>query len=110
MNKAYMKACELISLIVGKSLIELPDKKWTGNIDDNWIIAIHANKGETIKFEPKGTIGCSVTWGVLVVWFNGWLAGLLDPYGGTIAAGEAANEDVFIEAIENKLRELKKCK
>lgn len=106
MSEAYIKACELIKLITGKNLIELPGKKWSGKIDDNWIIAIHANEGETIEFEPEGTMGCSTTFGILVVWFNGWLAGLLDPYGGTIAAGETANEDTFIEAIENRIKEL----
>lgn len=35
--------------------------------------------------------------------FNGWPAGIIDPRGGIIAAGEAANEDTFIAAIETDL-------
>ncbi len=35
--------------------------------------------------------------------FNGWPAGIIDPAGGIIAAGEAANEDAFIAAIEADL-------
>ena len=35
--------------------------------------------------------------------FNGWPAGIIDPMGGIIAAGAAANEDTFIAAIEADL-------
>lgn len=35
--------------------------------------------------------------------FNGWPAGIINPYGGVIAAGECANEDLFIEAAEDAL-------
>lgn len=38
-----------------------------------------------------------------IVEFNGWPAGLIDPGGGIIAAGEAANEGAFISAIEAEL-------
>jgi len=37
--------------------------------------------------------------------FNGWPAGLIDPAGGVIAAGELANEDTFIAAARAALRE-----
>ena len=35
--------------------------------------------------------------------YNGWPAGIIDPGSGIIAAGEAANEDSFIAAIEADL-------
>lgn len=35
--------------------------------------------------------------------FNGWPAGLVDPAGGVIAAGELANEDTFIEAARAEI-------
>ena len=35
--------------------------------------------------------------------FNGWPAGIIGPAGGIIAAGDAANEDSFIAAIEHEL-------
>ncbi len=103
MNEAYIKACEFIRFIAGKSLIELTDKKWVGNIDKNWIIAIHANKDKEIEFKPEGTMGGKAKFGIMLVWFNGWLAGMLDPYSGIIAAGKFANENTFIEAIELRL-------
>jgi len=35
------------------------------------------------------------------VWFNGWLAGVLDPAtGGVFAAGSAANEEEFKAALK----------
>jgi hypothetical protein len=35
--------------------------------------------------------------------FNGWPAGIIDPAGGLLAAGAAANEDTLIAAIEADL-------
>lgn len=39
----------------------------------------------------------------IYVEFNGWPAGIIGPGGGIIAAGDAANEDAFIAAIEVEL-------
>ena len=108
MNEAYIKACEFINIITGKSLLEMSGKRWVGNIDKNWIIAVQANKDQEVEFKPKGTMGGKVGFGIMLGWFNGWLAGMLDPGGGVIAAGELANEDRFIEAIDIKLKELGK--
>ena len=108
MNEAYIKACEIIALVAVKSLIKLPVKKWVGSINEHWVIAIHANKGKEIEFEPKGAMGGKAEFGIMLVWFNGWLAGMIDPYGGVIAAGELANEDTFIEAIDKKIMALSK--
>ena len=108
MNEAYIKACTFINIIAGKSLLEMSGKRWAGNIDKNWIIAVHANRDREVEFKPKGTMGGKAEFGIMLVWFNGWLAGMLDPGGGVIAAGELANEDTFIEAIDKKLKELRK--
>lgn len=40
--------------------------------------------------------------------FNGWPAGLLSPYDGTFAAGEAANEETFIAALEQATERAKR--
>ena len=108
MNEAYIKACEFINIIIGKSLIEMSGKRWAGNIDKNWQIAIHANKDQEVEFKPEGTMGGKAGFGIMLVWFNGWLAGMLDPGGGVIAAGELANEDRFIKAIDKRLNDLEK--
>lgn len=39
----------------------------------------------------------------IYVTFNGWPAGVIGPDGGILAAGDAANEDTFIAAIEAEL-------
>lgn len=107
MNEAYIKACEFIKLVAGKSLIELDNKKWMGSVDKNWVIAIHANKNKIIGFKPEGAVSMEAEYGIMLVWFNCWLAGMLDPFGGEIAAGELANENTLIKAIENRIKELK---
>jgi hypothetical protein len=38
-------------------------------------------------------------------WFNGWLAGALSPFGGTLAAGQAANIDTLAEALRLAIKE-----
>lgn len=35
--------------------------------------------------------------------FNGWPAGSVNPYGGVIAAGDAANEDALIAALRERV-------
>ncbi len=35
--------------------------------------------------------------------WNGWPAGVIDSFGGTIAAGEAANEDALIAALKDEI-------
>lgn len=41
--------------------------------------------------------------------FNGWPAGLIDPAGGVIAAGELANEDTFIAAARAEIARVKEA-
>ena len=38
-------------------------------------------------------------------WFNGWLAGTVSPFGGTLAAGQAANIDTLAEALRMAIAE-----
>jgi hypothetical protein len=39
------------------------------------------------------------------IWFNGWPAGIGNPFGGEIAAGELANEATFIAALKGAPRD-----
>mgnify|MGYP006972356042 CR=1 FL=1 len=67
---------------------------WTRTVDDRWSVCVNGHKEP--KPDNSGTLipgyTCAVT-------YNGWPAGLFSPFGGCIAAGEAANETTFIEAI-----------
>jgi len=44
------------------------------------------------------------------VWWHGWLAGLIDPSGGIIAYGREANEDTFIQALDDAVERAKENK
>lgn len=68
---------------------------WESQVDAQWWLAIngHAEATRTTKGgEPIPPFSCYVE-------FNGWPAGLLDPYGGAIAAGDVANADSFRAAL-----------
>lgn len=72
---------------------------WEHSIDERWFIAVNGHR------EPKKTSG-----GVVVnsfncyVEYNGWPAGSFDPRGGVIAAGDCANEDTFIAALDEAIK------
>jgi hypothetical protein len=84
MNLAFLGCCALAQKD-GVGLIKyLPDATYRRTVG-SWEIALN---GETIQAALK---------------FNGWPAGIIDPAGGIIAAGDAANEDSFIAAIEADL-------
>lgn len=84
------KLCEILK--------ETPirDKVWEHKIDDHWFIKINGHSQEM-----KGIPAFHMT-----IEYDGFPAGIVSPFEGTIAAGEAVNEDVFIEAVEKKLESL----
>lgn len=62
-----------------------------------WEVWVNGGKDERLG----GSAGtCRVPSFSALVEFNGWPAGLINPRGGILAAGEAANEDQFIADIE----------
>jgi hypothetical protein len=68
---------------------------WEKQIDEQWWIAMNGHD------EPrKCSKGAEVEPCNCYVEFNGWPAGILDPFGGILAAGAVANEDSFIEALK----------
>lgn len=68
---------------------------WEHQIDDHWWIAVNGHA------EPvKSSRGPVVSPFIAYLEFNGWPAGMIHPYGGTIAAGALANEDAFINAVK----------
>jgi hypothetical protein len=85
----------------GKMLYKkVPDHRGGGN---SWELVINGNA------EPRKAnraIPRAEQWGELelpaftaAVFWNGWLAGLINPYGGCLAAGSGANEDALIASI-----------
>lgn len=75
---------------------------WECVIDGRWKIAVNGHDEPKVSsLNPEGIdpFHCHVE-------YNGWPAGILNPYGGVIAAGAAANEDAFIKAIRTKIAAL----
>ena len=98
-----MKIAELANTLGVEKINEF-EGAWLHQLDDNWTIAVNGHS-KKIKCDPEGTMGADIPPYSAAVWWNGWLAGLISPGGGTIAAGELANEDTFIEALERKINE-----
>lgn len=71
---------------------------WERAIGDLWWIAVNGHL-DTIKCSH----GAKVPPFNCYVEFNGWPAGLFDPMGGIIAAGDAANEETFAAAVEAEI-------
>lgn len=84
MNLAFLGCCALAVKDDVGLISALPDHTFTRTVGV-WKIALNGK-----DFQAK-------------IEFNGWPAGIIDPHGGIIAAGEAANEDTFIAAIEADL-------
>ena len=69
-----------------KRLLEIGDK------DRGWHVALNPTNEPVDDLQP---FSASVSW-------NGWPAGLIDPRGGIIAAGELANEETFREWLNQR--------
>lgn len=95
---AVMKLADLVIATDGAPLSK-HDGCWEYAIDERWWVAWNGH-GE----HRKNSRGVDVPPYTCAVHYNGWPAGLVNPYGGVIAAGDAANEDTFIAAIESALR------
>jgi hypothetical protein len=95
LSEAFLEIANLGFRLGIESINKLPGC-WEHQVDQHWWIAVNGHK------EP---IVCSAGATVLpysaYVQFNGWPTGLIDPSGGIFAAGEAANEDNFINALKN---------
>ena len=93
----YAAAAYAESIGVSK-INELPGA-WIAEVDDQWTLAMNGHRNP-VAVEPDGCMAVDdLAPFTLAVWFNGWLAGFVTPTGGTIAAGELANEDSFIAAL-----------
>jgi len=88
-----------LGLLLGVRNIKDFEGAWVQKVDEQWTFAING-KDETLEVRPDETMGARLKFGHAAIWFNGWLAGIITPYGGEFAAGSAANEDTFIAALD----------
>lgn len=91
---AMAKVCEL-GLAVGAAPLNKREGCWECQVDQRWWLAMNGHhEDQTIATgEVVKPFTCYIK-------YNGWPAGVLDFGGGIIAAGEGANEDTFIAALE----------
>ena len=98
---AFALIAELGCTLGVGDICDLPGA-WEQEIDDSWYVAVNAHK-HAVTVMPEGGMEASVPPYHAAVWFNGWLAGLVSAHGGTIAAGELANESSFIDAVKARI-------
>ena len=73
---------------------------WERKVDANWWVAVNCTKVER-RSEPPGCMEVTLKPYHAAVWWNGWIAGLVTPYNGCIAANpDGANEDALIAALQ----------
>lgn len=93
----------MLGLKHGVESIKDYDGPWIQVVDHLWTFAVNG-KDDPVKVDLEGTMGVSELRPFhAAVWFNGWLAGIINPYGGEFAAGSAANENSFINALDAAL-------
>ena len=91
--EAFLLAAELADAR-GATPLNKHKACWEAKVDDNWWLAINAHREPT---PCRG--GAEVPPGHVYVEWNGWPAGFINAYGGSMAAGEAANEDTLCTAL-----------
>jgi hypothetical protein len=93
--------CEIYNLILDliekDGLKNIKDLLWVRVIDEHWTVAVN---GCPIVKSYKG-LDIS-PYNMYIEWCN-FPAGIINPYGGQICAGEKANEDTLIEAIKKAI-------
>jgi hypothetical protein len=97
--------CAVVDYALAKRVTNLIMRPgvWEDKIDAHWWIAVNPHH-ETLKTST----GASVQFGELYIEFNGWPAGIITPHGGPMCAGQIANEDAFIAAVQAATRKFEK--
>lgn len=75
---------------------------WERDLPDGWRISVNGHADPTDNSD-----GVPVPPFTVYVQYNGWPAGFIDPMGGVLAAGEAANEAAFRAALQKAIDEPK---
>lgn len=102
-NKYTAAFCAVVELAeaLGVSKINEFPGCWELQVDDQWFIALNGHdKPTACSRNPTGFEGVAPF--CCYVEFNGWPAGVVSPSDGVFAAGSAANEQTFIEAMKRR--------
>jgi len=99
------KVVELMETLGVSGINRLPGA-WIYRVDNHWTIAASGHR-QPVKVEPEGCVTIDLDPFTFAAWWNGWLAMVLDLREGWIAAGELANEETLIEALDAAIVEAK---
>lgn len=107
---AFTRIAELALLSRHGESIRSCSGAWTYRFTDangyEWAIAVNGHKEAVASPLSEGKPDTMVAPLNALVYFNGWPFGILDPFGGAMGAGEAANEDTLIAALESEIAKL----
>ena len=101
-NELISEVFDLIAqACMRRKLTPIKDKLIGIELDDHWKFWVNGYS------EPQKFITCGVEQTLApfhaYIEFNGWPAGIVNHYGGAIAAGDLANETTFIEALKKDI-------
>ena len=87
--ECFSKVVDLMLALGVEGINTLPGC-WEHQVDEHWFIKVNGHKEPIDNIQPYE----------MIVWFNGWPAGVIHPDRGVIAAGTLVNEDTFIAALD----------
>lgn len=98
MNKVHALIVQFALAEGIKDLAQMMPPYWIGYVDQNWSVAISAAE-ETLRIQPPAHMRAEVMPGFAVVWFNGFLTGIVGEKVGSIVDSDQANEANLIKAL-----------
>ena len=82
---------------------------WERRVNANWTIAVNGQP-EARESEPAGCMKVTLKPYHAAAWWNGWLAGIMTPFDGCIAAHpNGANELSLLAALNSALGYTEEC-
>lgn len=99
-TEIMMRICDVHRSLALPNLKELGI--WQQQLDDNWSFAVNGTSlPQTV--ESFGTMGAEIPPFHAAIWWNGWLAGIVSPFSGSMVAHpdhDGANETHFLRACK----------
>lgn len=93
-----------LAMILGVPALNERTDAWVCKVDDHWTFAVNGTGKEvSVDLGPDSMGIDKLADFHAAIWFNGWLAGIINPVDGTMCSGEAGNEDNFIKAVEERI-------
>lgn len=82
---------------------------WIHQVDEHWKVAVNGHRHVVAVPATADCMGVGELKPFeFAIFFNGWLAGIFDSFGGIFVFGGEANEDSFIAAMDAAIAKGKK--